>query len=129
MLSILIGLPLLGAIFLAITPPDKAKLMALTMSGVTLLWTLFLFSQFDLGVSQFQMAVTLSWLPVIGLKYDLGLDGLSLLMVGLNALLTWIAIYSARSDLERPRLFYSLMLLTSSIIAGTFLAKNFLLFF
>ncbi|MBE9065880.1 NADH-quinone oxidoreductase subunit M [Leptolyngbya cf. ectocarpi LEGE 11479] len=129
MLSILIGFPLLGALLLIITPPARTKLVALVISGAMLLWTLMLFSQFDLGISQFQMVTTLPWLPVIGLNYDLGLDGLSLLMVSLNTLLTWIAIYSARADIKRPKLFYSLMLITSSIISGTFLAKNFLLFF
>lgn len=129
MLSILIGLPILGAIFLIIIPPERAKLVALTVSAATAFWTLVLFSRFDLSISQFQMVTTQPWLPVIGLDYDLGLDGLSLLMVGLNTLLTWIAIYSARPDIERPRLFYGLMLATGSIISGTFLAKNFLLFF
>ena len=129
MLSALIGLPLLGALILTLFPPAQAKLVALIVSGGTLLLTLRLFSQFDLSNSQFQMVESLPWLPAIGLNYDLGTDGLSLLMVGLNALLSWIAIYSARPDIERPRLFYGLMLITSGVIAGAFLAENYLLFF
>lgn len=129
MLSALIGLPLLGALILTLFPPGRAKLGALIVSGGTLLLTLRLFSQFDLSNSQFQMAESLPWLPAIGLNYDLGADGLSLLMVGLNALLSWIAIYSARPDIERPRLFYGLMLITNSVIAGAFLSENYLLFF
>ncbi len=129
MLTLLIGLPLLSALALLLFPPGKAKLVALWGAGISLAWTLWLFSQFDLSNSQFQMAESLAWLPVLGLNYELGMDGLSLLMVGLNTLLTWIAIYSSRPDLERPRLFYGLMLITSGVISGTFLAQNFLLFF
>ncbi|EKV03943.1 NADH dehydrogenase subunit M [Leptolyngbya sp. PCC 7375] len=129
MLTLLMVLPLLGAIALLFFPPAKAKPLALLGSGVTLLWTMWLFSQFNLSVSEFQMVESLDWLPVLGLNYDLGLDGLGLLMIALNTLLTWIAIYSARPDLERPRLFHGLTLITSGIISGAFLAQNFLLFF
>ncbi|WP_442786423.1 NADH-quinone oxidoreductase subunit M [Leptothoe sp. PORK10 BA2] len=129
MLTLLMGLPLLGALALSLSPPAKAKLVALWGAGLSLLWTIWLFSQFDLGNSQFQMVETAAWLPFLGLSYDLGVDGLGLLMVGLNTLLTWIAIYSSRADIERPRLFYSLMLMTSTVISGAFLAQNFLLFF
>lgn len=129
MLTLLIGLPLLGALALLLFPAANAKLAALWASFLPLVWTLWLFSQFDLGNSQFQLVENTPWLPFLGLDYELGIDGLGLLMVGLNTLLTWIAIYSARADLERPRLFYSLMLMTSSVISGAFLAQNFLLFF
>lgn len=129
MLTLLMVIPLLGVLALLIVPPSQAKPVSLVTSGVALLWTLWLFTQFDLGNSQFQLMTSMPWLPALGLNYDLGLDGLGLLMVGLNTLLTWIAIYSARPDIERPRLFHSLMLVTSSVISGTFLAQNFLLFF
>ena len=129
MLTLLIVLPLLGAIALLLLPPTQAKPVALAGSGVTLLWTIWLFSQFDISVNEFQMVESLNWLPSLGLNYALGLDGLGLLMIALNTLLTWIAIYSARPELERPRLFYGLMLITSGVISGTFLAQNFLLFF
>ena len=129
MLTLLIGLPIVGALVLSLLPSAKAKLVALIGSGVTLLWTLWLFSRFDLSNSGFQMVESLPWLPTLGLNYELGLDGLGLLMVALNTFLTWIAIYSARPELERPRLFYSLMLITSAVITGAFMAQNFLLFF
>ena len=128
-LTLLMGLPLLGALALILVPPAKSKLVALLGASLALVWSIWLFLQFDLRNSQFQLVESSPWLPFLGLNYELGIDGLGLLMVGLNALLTWIAIYSARDDIERPRLFYGLMLLTSSVISGAFLAQNFLLFF
>ena len=68
-------------------------------------------------------------MPLLGLNYDLGLDGLSLLMVALNSLITWVALWSSRSEIERARMFYALMLLVSGGVAGAFLAQNLLLFF
>ncbi len=132
MLTVLILLPIVGAIALACWPgcsAQRAKGIALTVSGTTLLWTLWLFTQFDLGNRGLQMGEFIPWVPQLGLNYDLGLDGLSLLMVALNSLLTWIALWSSGETVERPRLFYGLMLLVSAGVAGAFLAQNLLLFF
>ena len=134
MLSILIWVPILSAALIAFWPsswPDKLtpRTAALCISGAMLLWTIGLFTQFDIAAPGFQMREFMPWLPMLGLNYDLGLDGLSLMMVALNSLLTWIALYSSSKDTERPRFFYSLMLLVSGGVAGAFLAQNLLLFF
>lgn len=133
MLSILIWLPLIGALLIGLFPGKitgkQARNGALAVSGVALLWTIWLFTQFKLDFGGFQFHEFLTWLPTLGLNYELSIDGLSLLMVGLNSLITWIAIWSSKADLDRPRLFYSLILLVSGGLAGAFLAQNMLLFF
>jgi NAD(P)H-quinone oxidoreductase subunit 4 len=83
----------------------------------------------DFTDAAFQLQEYISWLPLLGLDYDIAVDGLSYPMLALNSFLTWIAIYSSDEDTNRPRLFYSLMLLVSGAVAGAFLAHNLLLFF
>ncbi|MEO1389242.1 MAG: NADH-quinone oxidoreductase subunit M [Cyanobacteria bacterium J06634_6] len=129
MLSLLILLPVIGGALLFLLPEAQARLGALTVSGLSLLWTVWLFTQYDMSNLGFQFTENLSWLPDLGLNYTLGLDGLGLLMVGLNAFLSWIAIYTTSATVERPKLFYALMLIVNSAVAGAFLAQNFLLFF
>lgn len=133
MLSPLIWLPILGALLVAVLPLKQSaaqvRMVALSVSGTVLLWTVVLFTQFDLSTASFQMREFMPWLPILGLNYDLGLDGLSLMMIALNSLLTWIAIYSSAKTTARPRFFYGLMLLVSGGVAGAFLAQNLLLFF
>jgi NAD(P)H-quinone oxidoreductase subunit 4 len=132
MLSVLIWLPILGALPIALLPQlsgKQARSLALALAGATLLWSIWLFTQFDLSDPGFQFREFLPWIPLLGLNYDLGLDGLSLLMVALNSLITWIALWSSRADIERPKLFYALMLLVSGGVSGAFLAQNLLLFF
>lgn len=133
MLSTLIWLPIVGALIIGFFPGQftgkQARNGALAFSGTALLWTIWLFIQFRLDFGGFQFHEFLPWLPLLGLNYELSMDGLSLLMVALNSLLTWIAIWSSRPDIQRPRLFYSLMLLVSGGLAGAFLAQNLLLFF
>ena len=131
MLSPLIWLPVVGALITGLAPlsAKQTRNAALATASLAIAWSLWLFARFDLTDFGFQITEKLPWLPALGLDYELGLDGLALLMVGLNSLLTWIAIYSSPATVERPRLFYSLMLIVSSAIAGAFLAQNFLLFF
>ncbi|MEO0988543.1 MAG: NADH-quinone oxidoreductase subunit M [Cyanobacteria bacterium J06639_14] len=132
MLSVLIWLPILGALPIALFPKvtaQQARSLALAISGIIVLWTIWLFTQFDLSNPGFQFRELLPWIPLLGLNYDLGLDGLSLLMVALNSLITWVAIWSSNPEIERPRLFYALMLWVNGGVAGAFLAQNLLLFF
>ncbi|MEM9088036.1 MAG: NADH-quinone oxidoreductase subunit M [Cyanobacteria bacterium P01_F01_bin.53] len=129
MLSLLIWLPVIGGALLFFLPEKHVRLGALTVSGLSLLWTAWLFTQYDMANLGFQFIEHLTWLPDLGLDYTLGLDGLGLVMVGLNTFLSWIAIYTASAKVERTKLFYALMLAVNSAVSGAFLAQNFLLFF
>jgi NAD(P)H-quinone oxidoreductase subunit 4 len=72
--------------------------------------------------------VSLSWLPKLGLRLDLGLDGLSLPLVLLAALITAMAVLATPLEQQRARLFYGLLLATNVGLMGAFLARNALLF-
>ena len=133
MLSILIWLPIFGAAVIGFWPSaifaTSARLVSLTVAGLVLLWNLFILLKFDISNPGMQLQEYLPWNETLGLSYKLGVDGLSVLMLLLNSLLTWIAIYSSTKQTERPRLFYSLILLVSGGVAGAFLTENLLLFF
>ena len=102
MLSLLIWLPIIGGSILFALPEKQVRLGALAMSGLSLLWTVWLFTQYDVTNLGFQFIENLTWLPDLGLNYTLGVDGLGLMMVGLNTFLGWIAIYTASANVERP---------------------------
>jgi NAD(P)H-quinone oxidoreductase subunit 4 len=129
MLSVLIWLPLLGAISIWCLPAVRAKSIALTVASLTLLWSLVLIQQFEPSSIIPQFRETIPWIDSLGLSYRLSLDGLSLPLVVLNSLLTAIAIYISDLDLQRPRFYYSLLLILYVGVAGAFLADNLLLFF
>ncbi|RAM51314.1 MAG: NADH-quinone oxidoreductase subunit M [Hapalosiphonaceae cyanobacterium JJU2] len=133
MLSVLIWLPIFAAAIIALLPrsfsANRVRLGALFASGIVVLWNLFLLLKFDINNPGMQLKEYFPWIETLGLSYQLGVDGLSILLLVLNSLLTWIAIYSSSQQTERPRLFYSLILLVSGGVAGAFLAENLLLFF
>jgi NAD(P)H-quinone oxidoreductase subunit 4 len=120
----LLGLPLAAALVLPVLSGENSvrlrNLSALACAGQLIL---------GLACWRFPPAdLHQAWLPKLSLSLDLGLDGLSLPLVLLTALLSTTAILSAPNDQSRPRLFYSLLLATNVGVVGAFLARNALLF-
>ncbi|MBR8828102.1 MAG: NADH-quinone oxidoreductase subunit M [Gomphosphaeria aponina SAG 52.96 = DSM 107014] len=139
MLSILIWFPIIGAAIISFLPvkltPSQSRLLASGIGGATFFWTLFLVSKFNYQGEGIQLSEFLPWLEFIGLNYNIGVDGLSFPLVVLNTFLIWTAIYSSDLEeeggkpLQRPRLFYALMLILGGCITGALLSQNLLLFF
>lgn len=131
MLSTLIWIPVVGAAVIGFLPGNQTstrlRSIAIAIASAILLVTLWLFFQFDLTETGFQFQEHLSWIPQLGLNYKLGIDGLSFPLLALSSLLTWIVIYSS-GEIQRPRLYYSLILFVNAGIAGAFMAQNLLLF-
>lgn len=129
MLSLLIWLPLVGALIIGFYPKLTAtRNLALGFASATLLLTLYIFANFDLSISSLQMEEYFPWIDRIGLSYRLGIDGISLSLLGLNSFLSLIVIYASKLEIERSRLYYALILVVSSLVSGAFVSQNLLLF-
>jgi NAD(P)H-quinone oxidoreductase subunit 4 len=76
-----------------------------------------------------QFTVNLPWINFLGFNYALGVDGLSFSLLFLNSILTIIALYASGTEVNRPKFYYSLLLLLNAGVAGAFLAQDLLLFF
>jgi NAD(P)H-quinone oxidoreductase subunit 4 len=133
MLSILLLVPLLGAALISFLPfgrtPKLYRKVALVVASIAFLWTVVIASQFNPGEMNQQFTEFLPWIDALGLNYYLGIDGLSLPLLLLNGLLTCIAIDSSDENLQRPRFYYSLLLVLNAGVTGAFMAQDLLLFF
>ena len=134
MLSVLIWVPIVSALVIGFLPskailPNSARLGSLIVSGLVLLFNIFLLFKFDITNPGMQFQEFIPWNETLGLNYRLGADGLAMPMLVLNSLLTWIAIYSSSKETPRSRLFYSMILLISGGVAGAFSSQNLMLFF
>ena len=133
MLSALIWIPVVGACAIALVPneiaKDRLRGVAIAVTSLVLAWSLFLAYQFDVIGVGLQFQEKIPWLDSLGLTYQLGLDGLSLPLLVLNNFLTLIALFCSDRSLDRPRLYYILVLLINTGVSGAFLAHNLLLFF
>jgi NAD(P)H-quinone oxidoreductase subunit 4 len=132
MLSLLLWLPVIGAALVGFYPGSleysRLRQITITVTAIIFAISLYLLTQFNLNSSGMQFVEYHNWLPQIGLSYSLGVDGLSLPLVILNTFLTGIAVYSIGDKIERPRLYYSLILLINAGISGALMAQNLLFF-
>lgn len=132
MLSALIWIPAIAAAVIGFFPgvtPRIARWTALITTLSMLILSVILVSKFELLSSDWQFQENLPWIEHLGITYHLGIDGLSLPLIVLNALLTAIAIYSTDQLTHRPRFYYALILLLNTGVTGAFLSQDLLLFF
>ncbi|QEY31331.1 NADH-quinone oxidoreductase subunit M [Synechococcus sp. RSCCF101] len=133
MLSALLLIPLLGALALVLWPgersPERLQRTAAALLMLQLLWSVRVLLQFDPLDGGMQMVESVVWIERLGLLYRLGVDGLSLPLLLINALLCLVAVVCTGPIQNRPRLYYALLLLISGAVNGAFLAQNLLLFF
>ena len=122
-LLLLLLIPLLAGLLLPLLPAGSpwVRRGALTAALLQLLDGLWLWQHPPAEISA-------SWLPQLGLRLELGLDGLTVPLVLLASLITSMAVMASPVDQSRPRLFFALMLATNLGLIGAFLARNALLF-
>jgi NADH-quinone oxidoreductase subunit M len=127
MLFLIVFTPLIAA--LAILAGAPARKTALYSSVFTLLLTLFAFTQFDQSRRSFQYSFSLPIIPEWHLSLSFGLDGLSLIMVLLAAIVTVAAIwFTDKIDKYEPA-FYACLLFISGGAIGAFASLDLFFFY
>jgi len=130
-LSLLIFLPLAGIPLCALLhrSPQACRVVTLALTGASFIISLKLFLAYR-HASGWMLQEDAAWIDRFGIRYTLGLDGLSLLMVLLSAFLMIIAVLvSWRAVTKHVPLFHALLLLLQSGIMGVFLALDLVLFY
>ena len=131
-LTIILFLPLLGAAGALVLPRTAGWGWAVLCAVADLAFSVWLVTSFDQRMTGFQHVESQPWIPGFGITYGLGVDGANLFLVGLNALLTVVALgasWNLVRQTDRPRQYLVLMMLLSTGMQGVFLATNLFLFY
>jgi NADH-quinone oxidoreductase subunit M len=136
LLSTTVALPIVGALLLLLIPnrdrtrDGTMRWLALAISLVTFAVTLAVWAGFDPASSEFQFTEHHEWIPAFGIDYDVGVDGISLLLVVLTAFLTPIALLSSWESVERKVKEFSIfLLLLEAGMIGVFISLDLFLFY
>jgi NADH-quinone oxidoreductase subunit M len=119
--------PLLGVIFLVVFPAKFARAIASLSSLLTLVMAILLLCKFS-PQDGMQFTVAKSWLPELGVRFVLGVDGISLPLIILLAALVSIVLISA-CETERPRGYFGGILMLELGALGCFMALEGITFF
>ncbi len=131
-LSLILFLPALGAaVLLPIPARRRAALfqIALGASLLALVLSLWMLYRFDPSVGAMQSVERLAWIPDYGIEYIVGVDGLSLFLVLLTALLVPIAIAASWNIRDRVKEYLFFMLVLETGMLGALVALDLFLFY
>ena len=133
-LTVLILLPLVGALVVAFAPTggaDQPKRLGLLVSMLTLAAGVVLAASYDVGDGGLQLTETHDWVSAFGVHYALGVDGLGLLMILLTVALVPIVLLAAwpDSDGADAKRFVAWTLTLEALSLAVFAATDVFLFY
>jgi len=136
MLSVLLFLPIIGAIAVLLLPRSQAgnaRALAAAIATVNAVLAVIVFVSFDRSDPAMQFVERMSWIDAaeagFDVQYALGVDGLSATMVLLTGLLFVVATLVSWNVSLRPREYYAWILALETAVMGVFLAQDLILFF
>jgi NADH-quinone oxidoreductase subunit M len=131
-LSALIVTPAAGALIVALVPERRAetvRAVGYAATAATLGFAGWLLWHFHAGTAGYQLVETQRWIGSLGVNYVVGVDGISLFMVALTAVLFPIGLLASARLTTRVKAFTMWMLVLESALIGVFLALDLVVFF
>ena len=130
LLTVIVFLPLVGSLLVALVGrrPGAARWTAAVVAAADLVLVGSLVARFDTTAGM-QFVENMPWVPQVGIAYHLAVDGMSLAMLALSALLTLLAVVASWNTEKKPAMWFSMLLLLEVGMNGVFLAMDFVLFY
>src|SRR5436190_7438725 len=133
LLSYILFAPIAALLILLVIPSSAKsaiKLWANIASFGCFLVSLPLVFRFDKSVAGYQMIERADWIPSLGVKYLIGVDGISMLLVMLTTAVSFLAVLSSWNAIEdKLKEYYAMFLLLETGMIGVFLSLDFFLFY
>ena len=134
LLSLAIWVPIIGGLLVLATGSDRnaplARMLALAVAVAGFVVTIPLYTGFDVGTSAMQFVELQSWVPRFNINYHLGVDGISVLFLLLNAFITIIVVVAGWQVIQNKVAQYmAAFLIMSGLINGSFVALDGVLFY
>ena len=110
------ALPLLGALLIALLPGANTKIIKQAAFAVSLLVAAVGFSAafgFERSVTEFQYVERFSWIPALGINYQLGVDGISLILILIKIM---VILKMLHKDLEQIHFSLVMMMVSTNLV-------------
>ncbi|MFF0432972.1 NADH-quinone oxidoreductase subunit M [Streptomyces sp. NPDC004327] len=142
LLTVTAAVPAVGAVLTAAVPAARrtaAKWLALFVSLATLVLAAVIFVRFEPGGDRYQLVESHAWIKDFGVRYELGVDGIGVALIGLTALLIPFIVLAGWHDADpletaskrwRPTQgFFALILMVEAMVVLSFEATDVFLFY
>src|SRR4051812_24592836 len=124
-LSLITFLPILGGILILFVPKEKTQLVrviAAAASGAAFIASLWLWANFNSASSDMQFIERFDWISAFNIHYFLGIDGLSLVLLVLTTLLTFLSIIASFHIELRIKEYFFFFLMLETAMLGVFMS-------
>src|SRR5438093_11614013 len=124
--------PVAGMVVVLLLPHDRHSLIRWVSALATLpplLLAIWLYANFDRTSSGLQFVGKAPWIPTYNIQYFIGVDGISISMVLLTALLSFLCIFASWGIDKGVKGYFALFLLLDTGMMGVFVALDFFLFY
>ena len=136
-LTILMLIPVVGSIIIMVFMKDDTeegqrgiKIAANLFAAIALVFSIILMVSFNSAEAGLQFEDKVSWIPALGITYHVGVDGLSILFLGLTTFIMSLAIGSSWNMItEQVKKYYVFLLLLETGMLGVFFAQDLFLFY
>src|SRR5262250_2503767 len=131
-LSYMTFIPLAGMVVVLLLPSNSHNLIRWVAAAFTvppLLMAIWLVAHFDTSQAGFQFKEQWAWIPAYNIQYFVGVDGVSISMVLLTALLCFLCIFASWGIEKAVKGYFALFLLLDTGMMGVFVALDFFLFY
>src|SRR5438876_4279354 len=131
-LSLITWAPFVGALLIMFTArhrPRAVRLIAAISTGVSAALALWLYVAYDRQASGFQFYEKVPLVPPLGISYEVGVDGISLLMVLLTSIIIMAGVFASWTVAVRSQEFYALLLALVTGVYGVFVSLDLFVLF
>jgi NADH-quinone oxidoreductase subunit M len=131
-LSLITWAPFVGALLIMFTArhrPLAVRLIAAVTTGVSAVLSLWIYVAYDREAAGFQFYEKLPLVPPLGVSYELGVDGISLLLVLLTSVIIVAGVFASWTVAVRSQEFYALLLALVTGVFGVFVSLDLIVFF
>ncbi len=134
LLSLLIWTPIAGSLLVLFTGGESrvtySRCIALGVSLLCIFWCMLLYMNFDNSTSAMQFQENLTWIPLYGINYHLGIDGISLPLIILTCYVTLLVVLAAwRAVQYKVSQYLAMFLLMQGTVIGVFVSLDAILFY
>jgi NADH-quinone oxidoreductase subunit M len=131
-LTFLTFFPLVGMIAVMLLKKESIGVIrwtSVSFAFITLIAAIFLVANYDYSTSKMQFIERYTWFPEVGINYFMGADGISVPMLFLTALLSFLSIIGSFGIKERVKEYFAWFLLLEVGMMGVFCSLDFFLFY
>jgi NADH-quinone oxidoreductase subunit M len=131
-LSVITWAPFVGALLImgaARRRPTLVRAIAVASTATSLALSLWIYAGYNRELAGFQFYEELALVPALGINYQLGVDGMSLLMVLLTGIIIFAGSFASWTVAERSQEFYALLLILVTGVFGVFVSLDLFVLF